>query len=115
MSQTNVIILRIKADRADDFERMFREEEVPIWEDFAQRGKLLAGSLTRVRFGSEEEGQREKGIVEYALVAVLADMAAHGEHDDDPRFKSFLRKARRLQPEGPLVFGGNTTVGKNWP
>lgn len=115
MSQTNAIILRIRADQADEFERMFREEESPIWDDFAKRGALLAASLTRATYGSEEERWAKERIVEYILVAVLRDMAAHGEHDQDPRFNAFLRKAKKLQPEGPLVWGGDTTVGKNWP
>jgi hypothetical protein len=31
MSQTNAIILRIKADRADEFERLFKEHQYPNW------------------------------------------------------------------------------------
>ena len=42
-------------------------------------------------------------------------MPAHSEHDDDRRFKRFLAKAQKLQPQQPLVWGGDTTVGKNWP
>ena len=99
MSQTNAIILRIKADRAREFERPFRAEEVPIWEDFARQGKLLAASLTRVQYGSEQEEQEQKGILEYILYAVLQDMAAHTAHDQDPRFNAFPKKARRLQPK----------------
>jgi hypothetical protein len=115
VSQTNAIILRIQADKADEFERMFREEELPIWDAFASSGKLLAASLTRARYGTEEERWKDTGIVEYILVAVLTDMAAHEAHDADRRFRAFLRKAKQLQPEEPLVWGGDTTVGKNWP
>jgi hypothetical protein len=115
MSQTNAIILRIRADKADEFERMFRDEEVPIWRDFAHRGKLLAASLTRATYGTEEERWKKERIVEYILVAVLRDMTAHGEHDEDARFNAFLRKAKQLQPEEPLVWGGDTTTGERWP
>jgi hypothetical protein len=115
MSQTNAIILRIRADQADEFERMFRDEELPIWDDFAARGKLLSASLTRATYGTEEERWKEQRIVEYILVAVLTGMGAHGEHDSDARFNAFLRKAKKLQPEEPLVWGGDTTIGKNWP
>jgi len=115
VSQTNAIILRIRADQADEFERMFREEELPIWDDFAKRGGLLAASLTRASYGTEEERWQKKGIVEYILIAVLSGMPAHSEHDDDRRFKRFLAKAQKLQPQQPLVWGGDTTVGKNWP
>jgi hypothetical protein len=34
-------------------------------------------------------------------------MAEHSEHDSDPRFNAFLKKAREFQPEGPSVFGGD--------
>jgi hypothetical protein len=115
VSQTNAIILRIGADKADEFERMFREEELPIWDDFAKRGKLLAASLTRASYGTEEDRWKKDSIVEYILVAVLTGMPAHSEHDDDRRFKGFLAKAQKLQPQPPLVWGGDTTVGKNWP
>jgi hypothetical protein len=37
-------------------------------------------------------------------------MAEHSEHDSDPRFEAFLKKARQLQPEPPLVFGGTTLI-----
>ncbi len=115
MSQTNAIILRIRADQAEAFEKLFREEELPIWEDFAKRGRLLAASLTRARYGSEQERQATKGIVEYILVAVLSGMAAHTAHDEDARFNAFLEKARELQPEPPLVWGGDTSIAKNFP
>ena len=115
MSQTNAIILRIRAEKADEFERMFREEELPIWDDFAARGGLLCASLTRATYGTEEDRWERERIVEYVLIAVLRDMTAHNEHDSDRRFNAFLRKAKELQPAEPLVWGGDTTVGKNWP
>ncbi len=115
MSQTNAIILRVRAEQTADFERLFRGEELPIWEDFAQQGKLLAGSLTRVEYGSEQERQAKKGVVEYILLAVMKDMAAHTAHDEDARFNTFLAKARKFQPEGPLVWGGDTLIAKNVP
>ena len=32
--------------------------------------------------------------------------AAHSEHDADPGFQEFNRRADLLQPEDPLVYGG---------
>ncbi len=39
---------------------------------------------------------------------VAADHEAHEEHDRDPRFRAFLAKAERLQPEPPLVWFGDS-------
>ena len=112
-SQTNAIILRIRKDAARAFERLFAAEEVPIWRDFHARGKLRAASLTRVEYGVEEEDAEKRDYVAYILYAVMANMRAHEEHDRDPRFVAFLDKARRLQPEGPSVWGGTTLFRVN--
>ncbi len=52
--------------------------------------------------GSEER----EGIRHYILHVVAADSEAHHEHDHDPRFQTFLDKARKLQPQAPLVWFG---------
>lgn len=106
MTQTNVIVLRIREDQADEFERMFREEELPIWQEYSRDGKFLTAILSRVEFGSEEH----EGVVHYTLVVEVPGMAEHSAHDSDPRFEAFLKKARQLQPEPPLVFGGTTLI-----
>jgi hypothetical protein len=107
-SQTNAIILRIRKEKAAEFERSFASEELPVWKDFHKRGKLLAASLTRVQYGVEEDDAKKGGYVAYVLYAVMKDMRAHREHDEDERFTKFLEKARRWQPEGPSVWGGRT-------
>lgn len=112
-SQTNAIIIRIRRESAAEFERLFEEEELPIWKDFHSRGKLLAASLTRVEYGVEEEDAKKGDYVAYILYAVMKDMRAHTEHDDDERFNAFLKKARRLQPQGPSVWGGRTIFRVN--
>jgi hypothetical protein len=113
MSQTNAIIVRIEKDKAAEFERMFKAEELPIWEDFHSRGRLLAASLTRVSYGSESDEAKEAGYVPYIILAVMKDMAAHTAHDEDERFSAFLKKARKMQPEGPSVWGGRTLFRVN--
>ena len=112
-SQTNAIILRIRKENAAEFERAFADEELPIWEDFYKRGKLLAASLTRVEYGVEEDDAKKGNYVVYILYAVMRDMRAHTEHDEDERFNTFLKKARRWQPEGPSVWGGRTVFRVN--
>ena len=112
-SQTNAIVIRIRKEKAREFERLFAKEELPIWKDFHAKGKLRAASLTRVEYGVEEDGARRRKYVAYILYAVMKDMRAHTAHDEHERFKAFLRKAQRWQPEGPSVWGGRTVFRVN--
>src|SRR3989454_2308981 len=93
--ETTAIVLRIAADRATDFEAMFEAEELPIWDDFTGRGRFLEARLVRAVGGSEQR----RGIQDYLLHIVAADHEAHEEHDRDPRFRAFLAKAERFQPD----------------
>ena len=104
MPQANGIIIRIRASEAEAFERLFEAEELPIWDEFSAAGKFLKARLARVQFGREE---RDDDVVLYLIYAEVPSMAGHSAHDRDPRFTSFLEKARKLQPEPPSVFGGD--------
>lgn len=103
MAQANAIIIRIRADAAQEFERLFEAEELPLWDEFSASGKFLKARLARVRFGSEERDD----VALYLIYAEVPSMAEHSEHDSDPRFEAFLQEARKLQPEPPSVFGGD--------
>src|SRR2546425_5309383 len=102
MPEVTAIVLRIDTSRAQEFEALFEAEEVPIWDDFTAEGRFLEAMLIRCAGGSEERG----GIVHYILHVVARDSQAHHQHDQDQRFQAFLEKARRLQPEPPLVWFG---------
>jgi hypothetical protein len=102
MAQANAIIIRIRSSEAEDFERLFEEEELPLWEDFSSAGKFLKARLARVEYGTETRDD----VVLYVIYAEVPGMAEHSEHDSDPRFEAFLEKARKFQPEPPSVFGG---------
>lgn len=102
--QANHIMLSIRESEAEEFERLFEAEELPIWKEMAAEGGLVAANLTRIEFGSEEED----GIRHYGLFVAFTSMAGHSAHDDDARFKRMLAKARKMQPKSPLVFGGET-------
>lgn len=108
MSQTNAIVLRIKADRTKEFEALFEAKQYPHWKEMHAKGQMLAASLTRVEYGSEEDEAKEGGYVNYVVVAKLKGMEAHTAHDNDPRFNEYDRKADEFQPEGPSVWGGTT-------
>ena len=103
MAQANAIIIRIRANQAQEFEQLFEAEELPIWDEFSAAGKFLKARLARVQYGTE---QRED-VALYLIYAEVPGMAEHSAHDRDPRFEAFLQKARQLQPEPPSVFGGN--------
>jgi hypothetical protein len=103
VAQANAIIIRIRANEAQEFERLFEAEELPIWDEFSEAGKFLKARLARVQYGTE---QRED-VALYLIYAEVPGMAEHSAHDRDPRFEAFLEKARKLQPEPPLVFGGD--------
>jgi hypothetical protein len=101
-TQTIAIVLHIAADRAVEFEAMFKAEEVPIWDDYTASGLFLECSLTRVTDGTE----KKVGLQDY-LLHIIATPQGHDAHDDDPRFASFLKRARELQPAKPLVWFGD--------
>lgn len=102
--ETTAIVLRIAANHTTDFEAMFEAEEIPIWDDFTRRGRFLEARLVRANGGSEQRGD----IQDYLLHIVAADHEAHEEHDRDPRFRAFLAKAERLEPEQQMVWFGDT-------
>lgn len=81
---------------------MFEAEELPVWDELTSNGTFLKARLARVGFGSEERDD----VVLYLIYAEVPGMTEHSEHDSDPRFGTFLEKARKLQPEPPSVFGG---------
>src|ERR1700704_1051156 len=99
--QNIAIILRVASDRVGEFEAMFEAEEIPIWDDFTARGLFKDCSLTRVTGG----GQTPEGIQDYIL-HIVATEEGHTAHDHDERFNKFLKEARKLQPQEPLVWFG---------
>jgi hypothetical protein len=103
MTQANAIIVRIRASEAQEFEKLFEAEELPIWDEFSATGQFLKARLARVEYGTEERDD----VALYLIYAEVPSMAEHSAHDRDPRFNAFLQKARQLQPEPPSVFGGD--------
>jgi hypothetical protein len=103
MAQANAIVVRIRKNQAEEFERLFAAEELPLWDEFTERGMFLKARIARVEYGTEERDD----VTHYLIYAEVPSMREHSAHDSDPRFESFLAKARELQPEPPLVFGGD--------
>jgi hypothetical protein len=105
MTQANGIVLRIRTDKSEEFERLFEAEELPIWDKFTEQGKFLIARLARVEFGTEEAEREDVAV--YLLYIEIPGMAEHLEHDNDPRFKAYLEKVLPLHAEPPSVFGGD--------
>jgi hypothetical protein len=102
MSELDVIVIHIRADQADEYERLFAERELPRWREYKERGAFLSARISRVTFGTDDRSE----VVKYAIVVEVPSHAEHSEHDADPGFQEFNRLADLLQPEGPLVYGG---------
>jgi len=102
MSELDVIIIHIRADQAAEYERLFAERELPRWRKYKARGAFLSARISRVAFGTDDR----QDVVKYAIAVEVPGHAAHSEHDADPGFQEFNRLADLLQPEGPLVYGG---------
>ena len=102
MSELDVIIDHIRAGQAAEYERLFAERELPRWREYKARGAFLSARISRVAFGTDNRND----VIKYAIAVEVPDHAAHSEHDADPGFQEFNRLADLLQPEDPLVYGG---------
>ena len=103
------IVLNVASERAADFERGFREMELPTWRDLHERGLLVMATLTRA---DDIATHRVKGATQYLVVAIFHGHEGHTAHDNDPRFKAWNELADTYQIEGPFVFGGDTIISQ---
>ena len=103
MSQVNVIVIHINADRAEEYEKAFEEDELPRWRQYHAEGKFLSGRFYRSQFGSDDR----QTVAKYVIVVEVPSMAEHSAHDADPDFQDFDARMDPLQPEPPLVYGGD--------
>jgi hypothetical protein len=104
--ETAAIVLSVGNDRVEEFERGFREEEVPIWQDFVDRGVMIWASLQRMDISS----RAVEGATQYLIVAVFGTDEGHHLHDNDPRFQAWNERADAFQVASAMVFGGETII-----
>ena len=104
--ETVGIVLNVGRDHMEDFERGFRQHELPIWDDYVSRGIMLHASLTKM----EVSTQRVEGAVQYLISVAFADSEGHHIHDDDPRFQAWNEIADTFQVAPPIVTGGEVIV-----
>jgi hypothetical protein len=102
MSQLNVIVIHIRTEQTEEYERLFADEELPRWREYHAAGKFLNARFYRSEFGTDQRGDVQK----YVIVVEVPGMAEHSAHDSDPDFQDFDRRADAFQPEQPLVYGG---------
>ena len=102
MSELDVIVIHIRAEQAAEHERLFAERELPRWREYKARGAFLSARISRVAFGTDDRND----VAKYVIAVEVPGHAAHSEHDADPGFQEFNRLADLLQPEDPLVYGG---------
>ena len=104
--QTIGIVLNVDRAQAEDFEKGFNAEELPIWRDLYGGKLLVMATLTRLDIST----QQVDGAVQYLVVAIFATDEGHHAHDSDPRFEAWNAKADTFQVAQPFVFGGDTIV-----
>jgi hypothetical protein len=104
--ETVGIVLNIGHDHVEDFERGFRQHELPIWEDYVSRGIMLHASLTKMDISTV----RMEGAVQYLISVAFADGEGHHLHDADPRFQAWNEMADAFQIASPIVTGGEVIV-----
>jgi hypothetical protein len=92
--QTIGIVLNIGREQVDEFERGFREAELPIWQDLRARGLLVMATLSRLDISTKPEGD----AVQYLVAVVFADDEGHHVHDNDPRFEARNQRADSQSP-----------------
>ena len=102
MSELDVIVIHVRAEQAAEYERLFAERELPRWREYKARGAFLGARISRVAFGTDNR----QDVAKYAIVVEVPSHVEHSEHDADPGFQEFNRRADLLQPEDPLVYGG---------
>jgi hypothetical protein len=104
--QSISIVLNVAEDKAAEFERGFRAQEHPIWQDLSQRGLLVLATLSRLDISTVKVA----GAVQFLVAVVFATDEGHHVHDSDPRFEAWNREADAYQVADPYVFGGDTIV-----
>jgi hypothetical protein len=100
------IVLSVDATKTEDFENGFREAELPVWEDFLERGVMLSASLQRMDISTSPV----EGAIQYLIVVLFATGEGHHLHDGDPRFQAWNEKADQFQIADPMAFAGETIV-----
>ncbi len=105
--ETVAVVLSVANDHVDEFERGFREHELPIWRDFNARGVMLTASLSRMDISTVPAGD---DATQYLIVVLFATGEGHHEHDNDARFAEWNAMADAWQVRPAHALGGVTIL-----
>lgn len=100
------VVLSVGREHVDEFEAGFREHELPVWQDLASRGELVAATLNRLDISSRPV----EGAQQYMVVAIFATGEGHHAHDNHPGFQAWNEIADTYQIGDAMAFGGETVV-----
>ena len=104
--ETIAVVLSVGNEHVETFERRFRSQEVPVWDDLRSRGALTSASLSRLDISSRPTAD----ATQYLVVAVFATGEGHHEHDSHPGFAAWNEEADTYQVGAAMAFGGETIV-----
>ena len=104
--ETITVVLSVGNDHVGEFEKGFRDKELPVWQDLRSRGALVSASLSRLDISSRAVA----GATQYLVVAVFATGEGHHEHDNHPGFAAWNKQADEYQVAEALAFGGETIL-----
>ncbi len=100
------IVLSVGRDRVDEFERGFREHELPVWRDLQAQGLLEHAYLNRLDISTAPV----EGAQQYLVVAVFTTGEGHHAHDHHSGFKAWNEIADAYQVGDAMAFGGETVI-----
>ena len=104
--ETVAVILNVRQESVEQFEAGFRVHELPVWQDLAGRGELIAATLNRLDISSRPLD----GAQQYMVVAIFATGEGHHAHDGHPGFQAWNAIADTYQVGDAMAFGGETVV-----
>jgi hypothetical protein len=104
--ETVAVILNVRHESVEQFEAGFREHELPVWQDLAGRGELVAATLNRLEISSRPVD----GTQQYMVTAIFATGEGHHAHDAHPGFQAWNAIADTYQLGDAMAFGGETVV-----
>jgi hypothetical protein len=102
--ETVTVVLNVRNEHVAAFEAGFREHELPVWTDLAQRGLIERATLNRLDISSRPV----EGATQYLVAVIFTSGEGHHAHDDHPGFKAWNEIADAYQVGTPMAFGGET-------
>lgn len=104
--ETVTVVLNVRTEDVAAFEAGFREHELPVWRDLAERGLIERATLNRLDISSRPVD----GATQYLIAVIFTSREGHHVHDHHPGFEAWNAIADAYQIGEPLAFGGETIL-----